>query len=264
LKKEEAIAYAEKLLRDSGASDEEVTLSRKLFEREQFFNGFVPRPEVDRSLDSERAQRRVAQERNDYLEKDWYPKAEAAYKENLAAASRLKAYEETYGRINTNGSGSGNGNGSGSMMTPEEQKKLIQEELRQSMGAFGATTMDFLDAQDDYRERFNKRFPRKEFEKFVEQQQKDGQFQGVRTAYTEFVRGDIEKDEAVKREARDKQIRDEAIRDYRARNHMPDDSTPKETSIVFRKADDDKGDNMTAREAFQDALDHPEEAAKKL
>lgn len=149
-------------------------------------------------------------------------------------------------------------------MTPEEYRKMVQEEVDNRMGAFGATTMDFLDANDDYRERFNKRFPRKEFEKFVEQQRKDGQYQGIRTAYAEFVRGDVEKDELAKREARDKQIRDEAIRDYRARHSMPDDSAPRETSLLFRKSDDDKEDKMTAREAFLDALDHPEEAAKKL
>lgn len=258
--KEEAKAYAKRLLSESGVPDTDITQYEKLFDNERFANGFIPRPEVDRSLDAERQK---AKGIDDYYRNDWLPKAQATVKtwqdQKEQADARIALYESRYGKIEDGSDARHAAQATG--LSLEKVDELVNKRLQDALSNHGQAAMDLMDIREDYIDKFKKRMPVKDFEKYVAEQQKAGQYNGLRSAYKDFIEEDLEKQRAVSQEARDKQIREEAVRDFAARNKIPTDARPREAHLLLDRERVNKenasGSGKSSRDEFMDILNDP-------
>lgn len=258
--KQEAKEYAIKLAKESGADEATVTHISTLYDNDKFYQGFVPRPEVDRSLDAERTKYKQFQERNDYLEKQWFPEAKAAYENNKKIAAKYSKYVELYGDIDPEDANAQRKAAANMGISKEELATMLNEQLDSRLSAQGSAAMELMEIRDDYRERFGKRMPVSEFEKFVVEQRKRGVNDSLMANYKTWIEPDVEKASSAAVEARIKQAQEEAVRDYQSRHGIPAAARPREAHLLLDReklaADKDKG--QSGREAFLQVLNDPE------
>lgn len=268
MNKEEAIAYAKQLLKDSGASDEEVTQAVKLFEREKFAQGFIPRPEVDRALDSERGKYRDIHARNEYLEKEWLPQAKTAYEKNLKGIAILEKYQQLYGPIDDSNNAETRHAAAATGLSEEKIRELLKTELDGQLSAHlsarDQATLDLMEIREDYMDRFKKRLPLKDFEKAVTEARKSGSNDSLTAIYKNWIDPDVRRIDEANVEARIKQAKEEAVRDFASRNRIPVDSKPKEPHLLFDRQDKSSNNGAngngrkSGRDAFLEVLNDPE------
>ena len=260
--KEEAKAYAKQLLKDSGVSDEEITQYSKLFDNDKFAQGFIPRPEVDRSLDAERQKYKTHAERNSYLETEWLPQAKAAYDKNVKGIALLEKYQQLYGAIDDDAADPAARRRAASEtgLSLEKVNELLDKRLTDTLSARDQATLDLMDIREDYMDRFKKRLPVKDFEKAVAEARKTGNNDSLQAIYKEWINPDLEKIQEESLKARDKRVAEEAVRDFASRNKIPADSAKREPSILSARLAAERkesgtgakpnGDSKTGAEAF--------------
>jgi hypothetical protein len=266
LTRDEAKEYARRLLKESGASDEDVTQYLKLLDNDKFAQGFIPRPEVDRALDGERQKYRSFQERNDYLEKVWYPEAYAAYQKNLQGIQMLERYQQLYGALDNADSRDIRQAAEATGLTEEKVRELLQAEVGKLFAPRDRAQLTLMDLRDEYRDTFGKRMPTDEFEKFVDQQQRSGEYEGLRSAYQAWIAPKMEETRTKHQEERDKKIREEAIRDFASRHKIPVESRSTEVGLLFERMAQDRkqaGEGKSAREEFLEIMNDPDPGTLK-
>lgn len=267
--KQEALSYAQQLLKESGASEEEVTLASKLFEREKFANGFIPRPEVDRALDSERGKYRDIQARNEYLEKEWLPSAKQAEAQAKAVYSKFQKYQQLYGDVDEGDPASVRTAAHATGLTEAKVRELLTAELGTALASRDRATLDLMTIREDYMDRFKKRLPLDDFEKHVDEQRKRGNVDSLTAIYKDWIEPEANKltphrfsEDELK--ARDKRIREEAEKDIRSRHGLPVDAKAKEAHLLFdrdrlqKEKAASNGNGQSGREAFLQVLNDPD------
>ena len=272
--KPEAIAYAQQLLKDSGASDEEVTQAAKLFDREKFAQGFIARPDVDRALTSEKQRYADFERENTYLKTEWLPQAKSAYEKNLKGIAMLEKYQELYGPIQDDSNPQDIRRAAAATgLTEAKVRELMQSEFEQRPSARDQATLDLMEIREDYMDRFKKRLPLKDFEKAVSEARKSGNNDSLSAIYKDWIEPEVSKltphrfsEDELK--ARDKRLQEEAIKDFASRNKIPVSAQPSEPHILFervaadrKKANGDAG--QSGREAFLEVLNDPDPTTVK-
>ena len=265
----EAIAYAQQLLKDSGAPDEEVTQVAKLFGREKFAQGFIARPEVDRSLDAERQKSKAHAERNDYLENTWLPSAKRAEEQAKNVYAKFQRYQQLYGDIDESNPADVRRAAADTGLTADQVRELLSKEMGSILSANNAATLDLMKIQNHHFERFKKALPIDDLEAHVAEVRKRGNSDSLMAIYKDWIGDQVDKasphrfsDDDLK--ARDKRIAEDAVKDFASRNHVPVDSRPKEAHLLFDnatlKAEKAKanGGDKSGRDAFLEVLSDPD------
>lgn len=260
--KEEARAYAQKLTQDMGASPEETAVILKAFDNDKFAHGFVPRPEVDRSLDRVKSEFEPFKQQAEYYEKDWYPKAKLAYETNLRGIATLDKYRQRFGDLNPDDPAEVRKLTQATGLTKEEVRELMDKEMTERLGRRDRATLELMNIREQHMDTFKKRLDVAKFEKFVEEQQKTGEFTSLKGAYRDFV----EPEQAATSEAslaeRIKRERAEAVQDFASRNKIPSDPKPREAHLLYDretlKKEAAKENGMSAREEFLGILRDPD------
>lgn len=258
--KQEAKEYAIKLAKESGADEATVTHISTLYDNDKFYQGFVPRPEVDRSLDAERTKYKQFQERNDYLEKQWFPEAKAAYENNKKIATKYSKYVELYGDIDPEDANAQRKAAANMGISKEELATMLNETLDSRLSARDRATLDLMEIREDYTERFKKRLPLNEFEKHVAEARKQGSNDSLQAIYKDWIAPEVEKISTTATEERIKREREEAVRDYQSRHGIPAAAKPREAHLLLdrEKLEKDADKGQSGREAFLQVLNDPE------
>lgn len=258
--KEEAKAYALKIAQESGVAPEVATQIASAFDNDKFFNGFVPRPEVDRSLNSERQRYNEFKTRNEYLEQQWYPEAKRVREQAEGVLSRLTKYQQLYGEIDESDPNAVRRAANATGLSKEDVQAMLTEHLSTALSSRDAATLDLLDIREEHLERFKKRIPMNEFEGYVAQQRKAGRNDSLRSLYKDWVQPELEKVNEASIEARLKAAREEGAKDFASRHKLPVDSKPREAHLLFdRKGEDGKPEtSRSGRDAFLEVLNDPD------
>lgn len=236
---EESKAYAKKLLLESGVSEEEATQTTdKLFANAKFAQGFIPRPEVDRSLDAERQKSKAHADRNAYLETEWLPSAKRAEAQAHAIIGKYNQYVTTYGDIDAADPNAVRQGAATMGLSEDKVRELMQKDLSAALTARDRNVLDLMDIREDHMATFNKRLNLSEFEKYVDDQRRAGNGDSLKAVYHSWIGPEVEKltphrfsDDDLK--ARDKRIAEEAQKDFASRNRIPIDARPKEAHLLF-------------------------------
>lgn len=258
--KSEAKAYAQNLAKESGLTDDQAKALVEAFDNDKIAQGLIPLPEFSRGLDVERAKSTDALKRNKYLEEEWLPTAKAAYEKNIKGIAMLEKYQATYGPIDETTDPKKVVAATG--LSEDKIRELLTSEMDNRFSSRDQATLDLMDLREEYAETFKKRMPIKEFEKFVGEQKKSGEFQGLRASFRDWIEPDkakiIEKSQAE----HDQRIRDEAVKDFASRNHIPTSTKPTEPHLLFDrvKLDDEKKkpNGQSGRDAFLEVLADPD------
>lgn len=262
--KAEAKAYALQVLKESGVADEAATQIASAFDNDKFFNGFVPRPEVDRALSSEQQKYTTYKQRNEYLEKEWFPSAKRNEESARAILTKFQKYQELYGEIDENDPAAVRRAATATGLTKEQVAEMLQDTLASRDRA----TLDLMEIREDYMDRFKKRLPMKDFEKHVEEARRAGSNDSVSALYRDWIAPEIEKAAPHRFSdadlaARDKRIREEAEKDLASRRSTPTDTRRREPHLLLDaarlKAEREKanGAAKSGREAFLEVIDDP-------
>ena len=271
MSKDEAKAYAKKVLLEGGASEEDATRLTSAFDNDKFFNGFVPRPEVDRALSSEKETYKKYKADNEYLTNEWFPKAKQQEAQAKAVYDKFQKYVAAYGDIDASDPADVRRAAAASGLSKEEVAELLQHQFASRDQA----TLEFMDIREDYRERFGKRLPVKDFEAVVSEARKAGSSDSLSAIYDRWVRPEIDKqtphrftDDELK--ARDKRIAEEAQKDFASRNRTPADSRRREPHLLFDRDKNANGDGngngkgtngapaKSGRDAFLEVMSDPD------
>lgn len=261
--KEEAKQYALRVLKESGVADDAATQIASAFDNDKFFNGFVPRPEVDRALSLEQQKYDQFKTRNEYLEKEWLPQAKQAYEKNVAGIKTLEKYQELYGPIDQSDPAALRRAAAATGITKEE----VAETLKQELASRDRATLDLMDIREEHLDRFKKRLPIKEFEKHVESLQRSGEYVGIRAAYKDWIEPQVEAQtphrfSEADLAARDKRIREEAEKDFASRHKVPLDTRQREPHLLLDaarlKKENTSNDTKSGRDAFLEVMSDPD------
>ena len=267
--KDEAKAYALKIAKESGMDEATTTQIAAAFDNDKFFNGFVPRPEVDRALDSERGKYRDVHARNEYLEKEWLPSAKQAESQAKSIVAKYNKYVQTYGDIDESDPASVRSAAMNTGMTEDKIRELLSRELGTALSARDQATLDLMEIREDYMERFKKRLPMKDFERQVAEARKTGNNDSLSAIYRDWVAPELDKmtphrfsDDELK--ARDKRLAEDAVKDFASRNRVPVDARPREAHMLLDnaklRAEKDKanGSAQSGRDAFLEVMADPD------
>jgi hypothetical protein len=244
-------------------------------DNDKFVQGFVPRPEVDRALSTEKSRYSDFEKENKYLKEEWYPQAKAAYEKNQRGIATLQKYMDTYGPIDDSDPDATRRAARSTGLTEDKVLELLNAQLDTRLSARDRATLDLMQVREDYMDRFKKRLPLNEFESYVEQERKRGNGDSVQALYNSWIAPEVEKmtphrfsEEELK--ARDKRIQEDAVKDFASRHRVPVDARPKEAHLLLdnarlRQEKEKSGDTgKSAREEFLDILSDPEpETLKK-
>jgi len=109
------------------------------------------------------------------------------------------------------------------------------EELEEKLQRLGESAVNLSlfisDKSFDYYERFKKRFPGREFEKFVN----ETRIPDLDIAYEKFIAEDMAKIDAKKREEELKAAREEGAREALSRVNVPVDTAPNSVGLYFAR-----------------------------
>lgn len=222
--------YYRKLAQDAGFSEEQTKAVLEAIGNEKFGQGVVPRPEFSRGLDQERAKMKPLQDRVDYYEKDFYPKAKKAQDAYMAGVERLRLYEQTYGEIRPGQQARQAAEATG--LSRDEVERLVQERAEKLISARDRMFLEFEEIRDSHRDEFGKPLPIRDFEGFVEKQRESGDFVNLKSAHDRFVAEDRDTlrqkkiDEEVDRRLKEK------LEDYQSQHHIPSDPRPTEPHLL--------------------------------
>jgi hypothetical protein len=265
--KEEAKAYALKIATESGVAHEVATQIAGAFDNEKFFNGFVPRPEVDRALSSEQQKYQQFKQRNEYLEGEWYPTAKKAHDQALQVSGKLQKYQQLYGEIDEADPNAMRRAATATGLTQDQVSELLNQRVSTATSSLGQELIEYTDIKDDYQDRFKKRLPRKELEAYIAEQRRAGKNDSLTSYYEQWVRPQEQaatphrfSEEELK--ARDKRIAEEATRDYASRHKLPVADRPREAHLLFDRTPKEgtktSADQSSAgRDAFLSELNDP-------
>ena len=258
--KDEAKAYALRIAKESGVADEVATQIATAFDNEKFFNGFVPRPEVDRALSGEQQKYAQYKQRNEYLEGEWYPKAKQTHDQALALTGKLQKYQQLYGEIDETDPAAVRKAAVATGLSKEE----VSELLSTSLSSRDASTLDLFKINNDYMNRFKKPIDLDAFEAHVSQQRKAGRADSLNALYKDWIAPEVEKTTNESFEARLKAAREEGARDFASRNKLPVADRPREAHLLFDRtpkegAGDKPGSDrqFAGRDAFLEELANP-------
>lgn len=258
--KDEAKAYAQKLAKESGLTDDQAKILVEAFDNDKIAQGLIPLPEFSRGLDIERAKSSDALKRNKYLEETWLPEAKLAYEKNLKGIQMLEKYQQTYGPIDETTDPKKVMQATG--LSEDKIRELLSSELDNRFSSRDQATLDLMDIREEYAETFRKRMPVKEFENFVREQKKSGEFAGLKSSFRDWIEPEKSKITEKAQADHDQRIRDEAIKDFASRNHIPTTSKPSEPHLLFDRdkleGEKKKPNGQSGREAFLEVLNDPD------
>lgn len=224
-------AYVRKLATDAGFTGEALEQVVKAFEHKAFTDGFMPVPDYSHDLDDVRNRTKTEVE-NGY--KQWHENEVKKFEQNdriwRETQDQLAKYKTTFGEIDLTNPNPPNPNG-GKSMSPEEIKKLLDEQMSDVLARRDRATLDLMSIREDYMDRFKKRLNVTEFEKAWKDHPEWGMSMNI--AYEKYIADDVKKLQESEFESRLKAKYDEGLRDGYSRKQLPADSSAKEFSPLF-------------------------------
>ena len=259
MNREEAKAYYRKLAADNGLSKEQITAAMVVFDNEKFLEGVMPTPEFSRGLDAERQKLMPIQKRNDYLEKEWLPSAQAAYDKNVRGIELLDKYRQQYGDFTDDGTGKSNlGEVQNAAAVTGLSEEAVANLLDSRLAARDRATLDLMEVRENYMDTFKERMPVGEFENFVAEKRQGGSFDSLTALYRDWVDPRMEKIRGTQAKEHDKRVAEEAVKDYASRNKIPVENRRRETHLLFDREVAGEKPDTSGRDAFLEAINDPE------
>jgi hypothetical protein len=247
MKTEEVTKYWQELADGAGLSAEQMKAVSEVLGEEKvskaFVEKFMPVADHHRTVDKvkgdstkqlEEAQGKLTQ----YQE--WYEKqAKPAYDQVLTNMQEYNRYKETYGPLeNGDKGGDKGGNNNDNVLTRDDLEKTVSERTAALNSQWSDMWTFGIDAADDFRDKYGKRFPVKEFRKFAEEKQLP-----LEVAYKEFEAPFLAEKEKADRENWEKKKAEEIERDLRSKLNAPSEDIPSEPHTFFdRKAPEKDAD----------------------
>src|SRR5262245_25957814 len=163
-------AYIREQAKKAGFDEAATEQVLKAFENKSFTDGFTLTPDYSHDLDEVRARAKTEVETG---YKEWHDGEVKKFENNDKIWREQQAlvakYKELYGDIDTpTPNHNPNRNGGAKGMTPEEIKKMFDEQEKRTQDMLmrrDSATLDLMAIREDYMDRFKKRLNVGEFEK---------------------------------------------------------------------------------------------------
>lgn len=253
----EAKREFEKLAKDHGLSAEQQAAILQAFDNEKFAGavatGYARHSEYSSALDKVRD---LEGTKSQY--EAWY-KTQALPAMNLAneKLATLAKYEELHGPLDDTSGVGRKAAAAAAGYTREELDNILEQRANAQSGAFVEYERMMADIRDEHREKFGKRLPVGELEKYM----RDNKINDLTVAYERWTKPQLETLQKTQREDELKRAKEEWERDFRSRNRLPAEQRPEQTTVledlnkIRRSKDYNEGaQNDEAKDAFLSSM----------
>ena len=249
----EAKAEFEKLAKENGIPDDQVSVLLQAFSNEKFAaavgNGYTRHSEYSSALDKAKNAEKKAQE----YEKWYTEQAAPAMGWAKTAAERLQQYEDKFGSLDNATAGEKAAAAAVAGISEEKLNKTLETRMNALSSAFVDYERTMGNLREMHRDQFKSRLPVDDLEKFM----RENKITDLERGYELFTKPKLEEVRKNEREEERKRDREEWEKDFRSRNAMPKQQVAEKTTVfedlkkIQHSKDFDKDEaEANARSAF--------------